>query len=159
MNEDGASRLLHVSLFVGNISLSTVRTSDFSYSSCGNRIVSRGSNGMFNLTVRSGSINTDNSAKLDANLQHITYNPCSPLLSIPTEVYNLDPAWAICTAGITGIWDPSRVLTPASGPLVSSPSTILRAGKVSAPPAAPASAIDPVRLPAITSVKATADHS
>ena len=39
-------------------------------------------------------------------VQSTTYDPCNPLLSVPAELYRIDPAWLSCTEGISGFWDP-----------------------------------------------------
>jgi hypothetical protein len=77
----------------------------------------------------------------DLLVQSITYDPCKPLLSVPRAVYNLDPAWSTCTAGISGLWDPPRVLQPASGPLSPDPTTTPQAQTILTSSAAPASAV------------------
>jgi len=87
----------------------------------------------------------------DLLVQSITYDPCKPLLSVPRAVYNLDPAWSTCTAGISGLWDPPRVLQPASGPLTPDPTTTPQAQTVLTSSAAPASAIAPTTPTATTS--------
>ncbi len=84
-------------------------------------------------------------------VQSITYDPCKPLLSVPRTVYNLDPAWSTCTAGISGLWDPPRVLQPASGPLTPDPTTTPQAQTVLTSSAAPASAVAPTTPTATTS--------
>ncbi|OQN96747.1 hypothetical protein B0A48_17171 [Cryoendolithus antarcticus] len=40
--------------------------------------------------------------------------PYEPIIAIPPEVKNLDPAWASCGGGINGAYDPPLPLTPVS---------------------------------------------
>jgi hypothetical protein len=44
-----------------------------------------------------------------------TWNPCSPILSIPTELYIYHAAWSTCGPGVYGFYDPPYALTPGSG--------------------------------------------
>ncbi|KAE9372702.1 hypothetical protein N431DRAFT_536653 [Stipitochalara longipes BDJ] len=46
----------------------------------------------------------------------VTYNPCSPVLSVPTKVFALNPLWTGCIQGISAFFDPPYTLTPG-GPL------------------------------------------
>lgn len=80
-----------------------------------------------------------------------TYDPCSPLLSVPTEVFSMEPAWSTCTSGISGWWDPPRVLQAASGPLTPDPTTTPEAETILKSPAAPASTMAPAMATATTS--------
>ena len=52
-----------------------------------------------------------------------TYNPCSPLLSIPQRILTLNPSWKSCYAGIHAAYDPESMLTTESGfsPLTRAP--------------------------------------
>lgn len=45
----------------------------------------------------------------------VTYNPCSPTLSVPPAIYTIDPAWSACGLGMKGLFDPPIFLTP--GPM------------------------------------------
>jgi len=45
----------------------------------------------------------------------LTYNPCSPTLSVPTEIFTLNPFWTACIPGINGLYDPPYPLTAGSG--------------------------------------------
>ena len=82
-------------------------------------------------------------------LRTATFDPCSPLLSVPTEVYNIDSEWFSCTRGISGFWDPPRVLQPASGPLTPDPTTTQPGQTVLKTSAAPASTVAP-NTPVVT---------
>lgn len=53
-----------------------------------------------------------NEAGLPADPFTCVYNPCSPYLSVPTQIYNVDPAFRGCMPGISGFFDPSYFLTP-----------------------------------------------
>lgn len=44
-----------------------------------------------------------------------TYNPCSPILSVPPQVYTLDPNWSNCSGGIQAVHDPYSIITTMSG--------------------------------------------
>ncbi|MCJ1247495.1 hypothetical protein MMC30_004709 [Trapelia coarctata] len=46
---------------------------------------------------------------------HYTSNPCSPILSVPPQIFNLDPKWKTCVQGIQVLYDPPYALTQASG--------------------------------------------
>lgn len=84
-------------------------------------------------------------------VQSMTYDPCKPLLSVPSEVFKLDTAWLNCTAGISGLWDPPRVLQPASGPLTPDPTTTSQADPHLISSAVPASIVAPNTPTATTS--------
>ena len=43
------------------------------------------------------------------------YNPCSPFVSVPTQVYGLDPQYNTCIDGIKAFFDPPYTLTVGSG--------------------------------------------
>ena len=45
----------------------------------------------------------------------VTYNPCSPLLAVPTAVYSINSLWKACAPGIYALYDPPYVLTPGGG--------------------------------------------
>lgn len=45
----------------------------------------------------------------------VSYNPCSPTLSAPTEMLTIDAAWATCVTGIQGFFDPAYALSWADG--------------------------------------------
>ena len=44
-----------------------------------------------------------------------TYNPCSPLLSIPQRILTVEPTWKSCDSGIHAAYDPESFLTTESG--------------------------------------------
>ena len=44
-----------------------------------------------------------------------SYNPCSPLLSVPTQVFSIDTSWRTCLAGISAFYDPPYALVSESG--------------------------------------------
>jgi hypothetical protein len=71
----------------------------------------------------------------DTITEVLTYNQCSPMLSVPTKLYTLDPGWESCQPFMKGLWDPPYALTPGQGLL--------------APPAA-ASTNDPPSVPQVT---------
>ena len=50
------------------------------------------------------------------------YNPCSPTLSVPTQIRSLNAAWATCVQGIYAFYDPPIALRPVSDLVV--PNTI-----------------------------------
>jgi hypothetical protein len=66
------------------------------------------------------------------------YNPCSPFVSVPTQVYNLDPQYNTCVNGIKAFFDPPYTLTAGNG-LVAFSST-----PVSSTKASPAGSPQPV---------------
>jgi hypothetical protein len=45
----------------------------------------------------------------------ITYNPCSPTLSVPTELFTLNSMWTGCLPGIEGFYDPPYPLSTGNG--------------------------------------------
>lgn len=45
----------------------------------------------------------------------MTYDPCSPIISIPQAILTLDPQWADCVPGVSGLYDPPSKLTPVHG--------------------------------------------
>lgn len=45
----------------------------------------------------------------------ITYNSCEPMLSVPTQLYSLQPLWTGCVAGRSAFFDPPSILSTASG--------------------------------------------
>lgn len=49
------------------------------------------------------------------SLYTLTYNPCSATLSVPTELFAINSAWATCVPGINGLYDPPYSLTPGNG--------------------------------------------
>lgn len=53
----------------------------------------------------------------------VTYNPCSPLLSVPTQIYALNSLWSTCGPGINAFFDPPRTLTPGQGLSTFGPAT------------------------------------
>lgn len=44
-----------------------------------------------------------------------SYNTCSPTLSVPSQIYSIDPNWATCTNGIVAFYDPPYALTSHDG--------------------------------------------
>lgn len=53
-----------------------------------------------------GNTNPTATYDTDSVLYYIaTYNPCSPILSVPTGVYKIDPSWTACGRILNGIWD------------------------------------------------------
>ncbi|KAK5716669.1 hypothetical protein LTR15_009561 [Elasticomyces elasticus] len=62
-----------------------------------------------------------------------------PVLVVPTEIRNLDPAWATCGVALEGLYDPPKALTAATtldgllGPYVITTSTASPASTVYAP--------------------------
>jgi len=45
----------------------------------------------------------------------VSYNPCSPTLSAPREVFTIEPSWASCVRGIEGFFDPPYALSVDNG--------------------------------------------
>jgi hypothetical protein len=45
----------------------------------------------------------------------VTYNPCTPYLSIPTQLLSIDQRWDTCIRNFRGLHDPPSVLDTASG--------------------------------------------
>ena len=86
---------------------------------------------------------------IGVDVQFMTYDPCSPLLSVPSEVYKIDTAWLNCTAGISGLWDPPRVLLSASDPLTPDPTMTSQAEPTFISSAVPASIVTP-NTPTVT---------
>lgn len=41
----------------------------------------------------------------------ITYNPCLPTLSVPTQLYTIDSQWKSCKPGMNGFYDPPTAVT------------------------------------------------
>ena len=46
----------------------------------------------------------------------VIHNPCSPALSVPTQLYSLQPLWTGCLPGISAFFDPPYTLT-TGGPM------------------------------------------
>lgn len=44
-----------------------------------------------------------------------TYNPCTPLLSMPQQILSLDPLWSNCTAYMRIVRDPPVILASSQG--------------------------------------------
>lgn len=44
-----------------------------------------------------------------------TFNPCSPAISVPTQLFAINSDWATCLAGVNALCDPPFTLTPAAG--------------------------------------------
>jgi hypothetical protein len=45
----------------------------------------------------------------------LTYNPCTPWLSVPSQILTLDPRWGSCVPNMRGLHDPPTTLTPGNG--------------------------------------------
>ena len=45
----------------------------------------------------------------------ITYNPCTPYLSVPSRLLTLDPRWSTCVRYMAGLHDPPINLDPENG--------------------------------------------
>jgi uncharacterized membrane protein YgcG len=43
----------------------------------------------------------------------VVHNPCSPMLSVPTQLYTLQPQWTGCLPGLSAFFDPIYTLTSA----------------------------------------------
>lgn len=73
----------------------------------------------YSLTTLTTEVVNDNTYTIIDTLQEyiLTYNPCFPYLSIPQEVYTIDPLWKQCTTYWQGfaLYDPPYVLSPAAG--------------------------------------------
>ncbi|MCJ1393764.1 hypothetical protein MMC18_006640 [Xylographa bjoerkii] len=75
-----------------------------------------------------------------------SYNPCYPTLSVPPQIFSIDPRWMSCLDGISAFYDPPYVLQPGSGLVpatsdpgkVSSITTSATAGATAVPATAPA---------------------
>jgi hypothetical protein len=57
-------------------------------------------------------------------LDEYYYNPCSPILSVPSRLFSIEPGWKSCSDGIIALYDPPYALTPASGVLQAPQTTI-----------------------------------
>lgn len=44
----------------------------------------------------------------------MTYDPCSPTLSVPTQIFTLNPEWKTCIQGIDAFFDPPYTLQPGA---------------------------------------------
>jgi hypothetical protein len=72
--------------------------------------------------------------------------PYAPILVVPNALLqSLDPSWASCSADIQGLYDPPKVLTPATAE--SGPTTAIAATSVSATPASGLTTTAPVQTP------------
>jgi hypothetical protein len=45
----------------------------------------------------------------------VTYNPCSPKVSMPPQLFTINPMWTDCSKGIDGFFDPPYTLTKGNG--------------------------------------------
>ena len=45
----------------------------------------------------------------------VTYNPCTPYLSIPPRILSLDPKWTTCRRGFQALHDPPVILNSENG--------------------------------------------
>jgi hypothetical protein len=61
---------------------------------------------------------------LDFQLATASYNPCSPIISVPAEILTIEPEWKACLNGIGAFYDPPYALTAASG-FLQAPQTIV----------------------------------
>lgn len=79
-----------------------------------------------------------------------TYNPCSPYLSVPSQIYSVDSAFRGCMDGIKAFLDPPYFLTPGNGmqPLSASPtsssSSLFTTTNLFSKSAVPGSQVDPI---------------
>jgi hypothetical protein len=67
---------------------------------------------------------TDGTGATSTSLKHttftdlwdtITWNPCEPLLSIPTKMFSLNAAYETCVPGVHALFDPPYSLTQGNG--------------------------------------------
>jgi hypothetical protein len=80
------------------------------------------------------------------------YNPCSPWVSVPTQVYGLDPKFHTCMDGIKAFFDPPYTLTTGNGLVAfttatNSPSTSSSAKPAPTPGSVIASSTAPPAFP------------
>lgn len=52
----------------------------------------------------------------------VTHNPCSPTISVPTQLYTMNPVWSSCGNDLKGLFDPPYTLTSGAG--LSGPTTV-----------------------------------
>src|ERR1700712_122048 len=47
----------------------------------------------------------------------LTYNPCKPYISVPTQLFAVDPLWTLCQTFWQGfsLFDPPHTLEPGAG--------------------------------------------
>lgn len=45
----------------------------------------------------------------------VTYNPCTPYLSIPPQILTIDPLWNTCVRNFRGLHDPPSILDSSNG--------------------------------------------
>jgi hypothetical protein len=46
-----------------------------------------------------------------------TFDPCSPAISVPTQLFSVNSAWQTCLPGVNALCDPPYTLTPAANDL------------------------------------------
>lgn len=91
----------------------------------------------------------------------VSYNPCSPVLSVPTKLFTLDGLFTGCVPGISGFIDPPYTLT-AGGALnaFNTPTSIVQADSVAqTSSASPASSVAPVIVDPTTSTRIAAESA
>lgn len=67
----------------------------------------------------------------------VSYNPCSPTLSAPSEIYTIEPGWSTCVRAFSGLWDPPYALKPGASTL----------GSITA------TSVDPIKTTSATAVQ------
>ena len=82
--------------------------------------------------------------------------PYEPILAVPMEVRDIDPAWRSCIGGIDGAYDPPKALL--SQHLVAGPTTPTAETVPSTTTAAPALSATPTGAPSTTSVTSTSER-
>jgi len=91
------------------------------------------------------------------NLWVITYNPCSPTLSVPTQLFKINSLWKGCMQGIDAFYDPLYPLTSGGvlQPFKPTPAPVAQPTEATADSAAPAAgpSADPKIASSTTSSK------
>lgn len=70
------------------------------------------------LSAVSTALGADFSFELAAGWIHeftVTYNPCSPTISVPTQLYSINSLWASCGNELSGLFDPPYTLVQGAG--------------------------------------------
>jgi hypothetical protein len=81
----------------------------------------------------------------------LTYNPCRPWLSVPTEIYTLQPQYSSCVHNIKGLYDPPIYLTTSSGFLpITTPAPPHPTNTKAASPGSAIPEITPNKTPSLT---------
>ncbi|KAE9370324.1 hypothetical protein N431DRAFT_468387 [Stipitochalara longipes BDJ] len=70
----------------------------------------------------------------------VTYNPCTPYLSVPTRILTLDSRWSTCVRYLKGLHDPPIIMNTENGffPVTTASAPLIIPTKTNVPAAVPA---------------------